>query len=59
MGCDPNEGFNEEILIQAQMGSIMDIFLECEGNNKDDLYSFQAQTIRIDKFILIQCNGLK
>lgn len=59
MGCDPNEGCYKEKLIQVQMGSIRDIFLECEGNNKDDLYSFQAQIIRIDKFILIQCNGLK
>ena len=42
--------FHERKFIQAQQRTTRDIFiLECERDNKDDLFSFQAQTVKINK----------
>jgi len=50
VGCDPSWGFHERKFIQAQNGTARDIFiLECARNNKDDISSFQAQAIKINK----------
>jgi hypothetical protein len=44
------EIFHERIIIQAQKGTARNILiLECERNNKDDFFSFQARTIKINK----------
>jgi hypothetical protein len=47
MGCDPSQYFHERKFIQAQTKSIF--ILECERNNKDSFFSFQAQVIKINK----------
>jgi hypothetical protein len=42
--------FHERKIIQAQKGTARDIpFLECERNNKDGLFSFQTQAVKINK----------
>jgi hypothetical protein len=50
VGCDPSWGFHERKFIQAQNETARDIFIvECARNNKDDISSFQAQAIKINK----------
>jgi hypothetical protein len=51
MRCDPSWNFfYERKLIQAQRGTVRDILIsEHERNNKDGLFSFQAQVVKIDK----------
>jgi hypothetical protein len=42
--------FHERKIIEAQKGIARDVlFSECERNNKDDLSSFQAQVVKINK----------
>jgi len=50
--CDASQGFfYKRKFIQAQEGSTRDVFiLECERDNKDDVFSFQAQAFKINKF---------
>jgi hypothetical protein len=49
--CDPSRDFfHERKIIQAQKGIARDVLIsECERNNKDDLSSFQAQAVKINK----------
>jgi hypothetical protein len=51
VGCDPSRDFfHERKIIQAQKGIARDVLIsECERNNKDDLSSFQAQAVKINK----------
>jgi len=51
MGCDPSRDiFHERKIIHAQKGIAKDVLiLERERNNKDDLSSFQAQAVKINK----------
>jgi hypothetical protein len=42
--------FHERKIIEAQKGIARDVlFSECERKNKDDLSSFQAQVVKINK----------
>jgi hypothetical protein len=42
--------FHEKKIIQAQKGIARDVLIsERERNNKDDIFSFQAQAIKINK----------
>jgi hypothetical protein len=42
--------FHERKIIQAQKGIARDVLIsESERNNKDDLSSFQAQAVKINK----------
>jgi len=52
VGCDPSRDFfHERKIIQAQKGISRDVLIsERERNNKDGLSSFQAQTVKINKF---------
>jgi len=50
VGCDPSRDFFHKKIIQAQKGIARDVLIsERERNNKDDLFSFQAQAIKINK----------
>jgi acetylglutamate synthase len=53
VGCDPSQDlFYKRKFIQSKKGTIRDIFiLERERDNKDDLSSFQAQAIKINKLL--------
>jgi hypothetical protein len=42
--------FHERKIIQAKKGIVRDLLIsERERNNKDDISSFQAQTVKINK----------
>jgi hypothetical protein len=49
--CDPNRDLFHEIkIIQAKKEIARDVLIsECERNNKDDISSFQAQVVKINK----------
>ena len=51
MGRDPSQDFfHERKVIQAQKGIAIDVLiLERERDNKDDIFSFQAQVAMINK----------
>ena len=50
LGCDPNLDFHEKKIIQTQRKTTGGIFiLECDRNSKNNIFSFQAQTIKINK----------
>jgi len=53
VGCDPSQDlFYKRKFIQSKKGTTRDIFiLERERDNKDDLSSFQAQAIKINKLL--------
>jgi hypothetical protein len=51
MGCDPSSDFffHETKIIQAQKRLQGIYFLDCEGNKKGDVSSFQVQAVMINK----------
>jgi hypothetical protein len=51
--------FTKKKLIQAQIRTIRDIFLEHEGITKIVLHHFKCKWLELINFVLFPCNGLK
>jgi len=50
VGYDPSWDFSWKKIIQAQKRIAKDILiLECKKNNKDDIFLFQEQIVKINK----------
>jgi hypothetical protein len=58
MGYDLGESFYEEELIQVQIGTTNDIFLERERNKKMVFHHFKCKRLELISLFLVQYNGL-